>query len=271
MWPVLVRVPFLDVAVSTYGALMVAGIVAGIALAAWLGSRDRVEPERMVMLGLVVAVASTLGAKASWFVNHPGAIAFGDVAAGRARPGALIYGGLVTGVVASVALARAMRLEWRVVADACAPGVALGIALGRVGCFAAGCCWGAPCDHAWGVLFPVATLEVAGAPLGTALHPTQLYEAAFAAVICVALVALHRRRRFRGEVAAWLFVLYPIARFAVECFRGDDRGELFGLAGATGLSPAQIISIALCSLALPAAVSLGRGPLIRRTSERRAA
>jgi phosphatidylglycerol:prolipoprotein diacylglycerol transferase len=147
--------------------------------------------------------------------------------------------------------------------------VALGIALGRVGCYAAGCCWGAPCDHAWGVLFPVETLRATGAPLWTALHPTQLYEAALAAIVCAALVARHHRRAAPGEVTAWLFVLYPAARFAVECFRGDDRGELFGLAHATGLSPAQLISAALFAVALPAALSLravnpGRRPEVVR-------
>jgi phosphatidylglycerol:prolipoprotein diacylglycerol transferase len=68
-------------------------------------------------------------------------------------------------------------------------------------------------------------------------------------VICAALVALHRRRTFHGQVVVAFFVLYPVARFTVEFWRGDDRGELFGLVAATGLSAPQLVSAVLVATA----------------------
>jgi phosphatidylglycerol:prolipoprotein diacylglycerol transferase len=254
MWQVLFKIPYLDVWVGGYGFFLVAGVVAGLALAAWLAARDGIDPERVLTLGLVVVSAGFVGAKAAWLLNYPGAIGLGDLVAGKARPGGVVYGSIVAGAVAVVLVARAMGLDWRRVADAAAPGAALGIALGRVGCFAAGCCWGHPTDHAWGVLFPVETLRVSGAPMWTPLHPVQLYEAALALLIAVALVALHPRRTLPGQVVLAFFGLYPLARFAVELWRGDDRGELFSLAAATGFSPPQLVSLAL--LAAAAAVAL---------------
>jgi phosphatidylglycerol:prolipoprotein diacylglycerol transferase len=113
------------------------------------------------------------------------------------------------------------------------------------------------------VLFPVETLRVSGAPMWTPLHPVQLYEAALAALIAVALVAFYRRRPHPGRVVLAFFVLYPVARFTVEFWRGDDRGEIFGLAAATGFSPPQLVSLALlatalCSQLVPQAIRLTR-------------
>jgi phosphatidylglycerol---prolipoprotein diacylglyceryl transferase len=271
MWPVLFKVPFLDVWVGGYGFFLVVGLVAGLALAAWLAARDGLDPERVLTLGLVAAGAGYVGAKAAWLLNHPGAVGLGDLLAGRARPGGVVYGGIVAGAGAVVLVAWAMGLDWRRVADAAAPGAALGIALGRVGCFAAGCCWGHPTDHAWGVLFPVETLEISGAPMWTPLHPVQLYEAALAALIAVALVALHRRRTHTGQVILAFFGLYPLARFAVEFWRGDDRGEIFGLAAATGFSPPQLVSLALLAVATAVALRPRLFPQTSRSTRSRPA
>jgi phosphatidylglycerol:prolipoprotein diacylglycerol transferase len=70
---------------------------------------------------------------------------------------------------------RKHRMPWLRTADAFAPGLALGHAIGRLGCFAAGCCYGKPTSAWWGVTFtdPAAYL-VSGTPLEVALHPTQL-------------------------------------------------------------------------------------------------
>lgn len=172
--------------------------------------------------------------------------------AGRARPGGLLYGGVIAGTVASFLVARALGMRWLRVADAGAPGAALGIAFGKVGCFAAGCCWGRPCDEPWGVVFPVRTLEQMGAPLWTRLHPVQLYEAGLAALAAVVLVSLYRRRSYPGQTVVALFVLLPAARFVTEFWRGDDRGELLGLAHLSGLTPTQLVSLVLLSVALAA-------------------
>jgi phosphatidylglycerol:prolipoprotein diacylglycerol transferase len=127
--------------------------------------------------------------------------------------------------------------------DAFAPGLALGHAIGRVGCFAAGCCYGKPTSHFWGVTFtnPLAH-EIVGTPLGQALEPTQLFESAVELTIFFILSWLLVRKKFEGQVFGAYLFLYGIARFFLEFIRDDHgRGSVFGGA----LSGTQLISIGL--------------------------
>jgi phosphatidylglycerol:prolipoprotein diacylglycerol transferase len=125
--------------------------------------------------------------------------------------------------------------------DAFAPGLAIGHAIGRVGCFAAGCCFGKPTDHFWGVTFtsPIAH-ELVGTPIGEALQPTQLFESAIELANFFLLAWLLKRKKFDGEVIGTYFFLYGIARFFLEYLRGDPgRGDVFGIITGTQL-------VALC-------------------------
>jgi phosphatidylglycerol:prolipoprotein diacylglycerol transferase len=249
MWPTLLHLPVVDLDLPTYGVLVTLGIVAGTALTAILAARDGADPVRVFRLTLLVAVVALAGCRLMAIVNWPASrveISIASVFGG----GVVFYGGLIGGLVAGPFAARAAGLTFWQFADAAVPGLALGQAIGRVGCFAAGCCWGTPCDAPWGVVFPAGTVAREGMPWGAALHPVELYEAALALAICVALVALHGRRRCAGEVAIAYLVVYPVARFTLEFWRGDSRGELFGLVHASGFSPAQLTSFAVFALAL---------------------
>ena len=121
-----------------------------------------------------------------------------------------------------------------------APGIALGHVTGRLGCFAAGCCYGRPTDVPWGVIFtdPLAAANV-GTPLGIRLHPTQLYEAGAELLILAFLLATERRGRpFPGRTF-WLYMfLYAVSRYVIEIYRGDPRGVVPFL----GISTSQFIS-----------------------------
>jgi phosphatidylglycerol:prolipoprotein diacylglycerol transferase len=132
----------------------------------------------------------------------------------------------------------AHRRSWPLgnVADLLAPSLALGHALGRVGCFLAGCCYGKV--STLGVRFPPASvayhelaysgLVAPGAPFTPALAPTQLYEAAGEGLIFALLVVLGRRRRFPGSLALVYVMAYALLRATVEVLRGDaGRGFLF--------------------------------------------
>jgi len=114
--------------------------------------------------------------------------------------------------------------------DAFGPGLALGHAIGRVGCFAAGCCYGKPTHHFWGVTFsnPLAQAWV-GTPLGIPLEPTQLFEAAVELVNFFILMWLLRHRKFDGQVFGAYLFLYGVARYFLEFLRDDPgRGSVFG-------------------------------------------
>jgi phosphatidylglycerol:prolipoprotein diacylglycerol transferase len=144
---------------------------------------------------------------------------------------------------------RRFKLPFWKTADAFAPGVALGQVFGRLGCFAAGCCWGKPTTLPWGVHFSQLGNEVTGVPIfdsaGKALHlhPTQLYESFSVLILFVFLIWLHKRKRFSGQVLLFYGIIYSTIRFTIEFWRDDPRGDVLGLTSATGLSTSQIISL----------------------------
>lgn len=146
------------------------------------------------------------------------------------EPGYVWYGGMIGALlVAVIYFVRRPQLRAWLYADLFAPAVMAGAAVGRVGCFLAGCCYGRPTDLPWGVVFP----DTKGPA-----HPTQLYDAA--AALAIALILGHRfaRRRFEGENIALLLVAYPVLRSITEIFRGDaERG------GIGVMSTSQLLSI----------------------------
>jgi phosphatidylglycerol:prolipoprotein diacylglycerol transferase len=138
-----------------------------------------------------------------------------------------------------------------------APGIALGHAIGRLGCLAAGCCYGRPTEVAWAVTFrdPAAAANV-GTPLGVPLHPTQLYESAAELLILILLVGTERRGRGFAGRTFWLYLLlYGISRFVIEVYRGDPRGMVFDT-----FSTSQFISVVLVPLSLAMLAWLSRRP-----------
>jgi phosphatidylglycerol:prolipoprotein diacylglycerol transferase len=125
---------------------------------------------------------------------------------------------------------------------------------GRLGCFAAGCCYGKPTNVPWAVTFtnPAAAANV-GTPLGIPLHPTQLYEAGAELLILGIVLAMEKRGRgFPGRTFWGYMFLYAVSRFIIEFYRGDDRGTV-GM-----FSTSQFISIVLAPLAIVMLVYLSR-------------
>jgi phosphatidylglycerol:prolipoprotein diacylglycerol transferase len=108
--------------------------------------------------------------------------------------------------------------------DAFAPGLAVGHAIGRLGCFSAGCCWGLPTRLPWAVTFtnPRAN-QLVGVPLGEPLHPTQLYESLGELIIFAALYFRFLRPHREGSIISLYLVLYGVLRFLVEFVRFHDQ------------------------------------------------
>ena len=136
------------------------------------------------------------------------------------RSGGVYYGGFLGGFIALALLIRWYKLPFWKVGDAFAPGVALGQAFGRQGCFSAGCCWGKPTSLPWGVHFTEAGHEYTGVPIygpdghDLYLHPTQLYESFFMLAVFAFLFYLHRKKKFNGQVLITYAIIYSIFRFS---------------------------------------------------------
>jgi len=243
MYPEIFRIG--NFPINTYGVLLALAFLSAILIAARLAARDGLPRERVYDLGLWMLVAAIVGSKFLMLFTEP---EYREdpmrlISLDFLRSGGVFYGGFIAAVLAGYFLIRRYKLPWWKTADAFAPGIALGNAIGRQGCFAAGCCWGKPTTMPWGVEFTEAGHEVTGVPLGVHLHPTQLYESFGALLVFFFLIWLHRRKRFSGQVILFYAVLYAVMRFTIEFFRDDPRGDILGLTTLTGLSTSQMLSL----------------------------
>jgi len=217
----------------TYGLLVSVGVLLGLWISVRNSQKQGIDPDNAWNLGIIVVMCGIIGAKVlyiivdwSEYAAHPGEI----FSLNTLQAGGVFSGGLIGAFAAAAWYIRRHRMPALATCDAFAPGLALGHAIGRVGCFAAGCCFGKPTDHFWGVTFtsPIAH-EVVGTPIGEALQPTQLFESAVELVNFFILAWMLKRKKFDGQVIGTYFFLYGIARFLLEYLRGDPgRGEVFG-------------------------------------------
>ncbi len=248
MYPELLTIGPLTV--YTYGVLLAAAYLLGLRLAMSRAKARGIDPSRALDLGIAIIVSALVGAKLLLVL-----VDFGRYRQNPAeilsvlRSGGVFYGGLIAAVAVAFWYMRRHRMPLWTTCDVFAPGIALGHAVGRLGCLAAGCCFGRAASVPWAVTFtnPVAQLN-SGTPLGVPLHPTQLYEAAAELLILAVLLATEKAGRpFPGRTFWSYMVLYGVSRFAIEFFRGDDRGMVFGT-----VSTSQFISLLL----VPAAIAM---------------
>jgi phosphatidylglycerol:prolipoprotein diacylglycerol transferase len=243
------------VTIYTYGVLLAAAYLLGL----WLGVRRAnaagLDGNRVLDLGIWVIIAALVGAKGLLFI-----VDFEHFTSSREeffsllRSGGVFYGGLIAASLTCIYQLRKHKLPLWQSGDLFAPGIAFGYMVGRLGCLAAGCCYGRPTQVAWAVTFtdPAAALNV-GTPLNVPLHPTQLYEALAGFVILIVLLALERRGRPFAGRTFWQFVLmYAVSRFVIEFYRGDDRGMM------SVFSTSQVISLVLAPLSVVMLAWLGR-------------
>ena len=244
MYPELFRIGTFPI--TTYGIFLAVGMLLALFVAARLGARDGLPRERIYDLGLWTLVGGLVGSKILMILVEPDVQIF---TLDFLRSGGVFYGGLIGGFLAVVILVQFHKLPFWKVADAFAPGVALGQAFGRQGCFSAGCCWGKSTTLPWGVHFSELGHEYTGVPIygpdGSALHlhPTQLYESFIMFAVFGLLFYLHRKKKFDGQILFAYGIIYSIVRFSIEFIRDDPRGDLFGFTSATGLSTSQGVSL----------------------------
>jgi phosphatidylglycerol:prolipoprotein diacylglycerol transferase len=243
--------------VYSYGVLLAVSYLLGLWMAVARGKKRGLDSNRVLDLGIYIIIAALVGAKLLLLI-----VDFDQYSKQPAdilsllRSGGVFYGGLILAVVVAFRYIATHKMPMWTTCDVFAPGIALGHVTGRLGCFAAGCCYGKPTDVSWGVVFtnPLAAAQV-GTPLGIRLHPTQLYEAGAELLILGLLLATEGRgRRFPGRTF-WLYMLlYAISRYVIEIYRGDPRGVVPFL----DVSTSQFISLVLGPLSLIMLVWLSR-------------
>jgi phosphatidylglycerol:prolipoprotein diacylglycerol transferase len=214
---------------GTYGLLLAIAFFAGTALARRQAGLDGLPPHGITDLAIAMLISAILGSKLLMIlVDLIGGAPFREVFSfATLRAGGAIHGGIIAATATFFwKLRKGQGLPLRLTGDALVPGVALGQAIGRLGCFAAGCCYGSESHAAWAVTFrnPLA-YAFSGTPLGIALHPVQLYNTLANLGVMAILLLARPKRRFQGQIFALYFLVEGLGRVITETWRGDvDRG-----------------------------------------------
>jgi phosphatidylglycerol:prolipoprotein diacylglycerol transferase len=249
--------------IHTYDVLLSTAILVAIYFASRLAEKVGISGKFVWDLGFIIIVSALAGAKLLLILtsfDYYSADLSRIFSVEFLRAGGVYYGGLLGAILGSfVYIKWFSHLDFWEMADILAPAIPLGQAIGRLGCFSAGCDYGKPTDLPWGVTFTNQYAhELVGVPIGVSLHPYQLYESFVSVGIFFFLYWKFKRLAFRGQILSLYLILYGISRFFLEFFRGDlDRGFLFGGL----LSTSQFISL----LIVPAALAVY---IYRRTKAR---
>jgi phosphatidylglycerol:prolipoprotein diacylglycerol transferase len=242
MYPRLIEIG--GFAVPTYGVLVATAFLVGVWLAGRLARAAGLDRDTIVNLGIYTALAGVAGAKLlmvalefDLYRENPREL----FSLATLQAAGIFYGGLIAALAVGTIYIRKRGLPlWRTL-DVFAPALALGHGIGRLGCLAAGCCWGIACDRRWALTFTHPEAARFGTPLGVPLHPTQAYEALGEFAILFVLLAVLRRKPPAGQAIALYLALYAALRFVVEYFRAHLEPNPWG----GPLSDDQWISIAL--------------------------
>jgi phosphatidylglycerol:prolipoprotein diacylglycerol transferase len=241
--------PASGIPIYGFGAMLFVGFLAAGWISARLGRSAGFNPNDIWDVAMWVFIAGIVGSRLFFVVQyHDRFESLADVA-NITQGGLVYYGGVIAAVIVFMVYARLKQLPALALCDVLAPGVALGLAFGRIGCFLNGCCYGDATTLAWGVHFPPDSVPFeamvdrglidAGAASTPALHPAQLYSAIDGVILCALLLAYYPWRRRSGQVIALLLVAYPVTRFLIEYLRADEY------ALATGLTISQNVSALL--------------------------
>ena len=233
MLPVILKLGPLTL--HTYGLLMAVGVGLGMWFLYAQAGKQGLDAPKLLDATFYTIIVSLIGAKLilfigsfSYYMTYPRELF------SLARSGGVFQGGLTFGVVFALSYFHKKKLPTWQVADILVPALALGHGFGRIGCFAAGCCYGSACELPWRAIYknPYAH-DLTGIPLNVALHPVQIYEAALNFLNFVVLYLVLKKKSFHGQVFSLYIINYSIIRFITEYFRGDHPDKAFLIQGSS--------------------------------------
>ncbi len=222
-----------------YGLMIGIGFLVAVLVGMYRAKRNDMKQEAILDIAIYCILAGFLGGKilyviVEWqrFIQNPWGV--------LGSSGFVVYGGIITGVLAGYIYCRIKKLSFAKYFDLVMPEIAIAQGFGRIGCFLAGCCYGAKTDSFCGVIFPEGSM----APAGVKLLPTQLFMSAGDFLIALVLILYARKNKVDGNIGAGYLILYGVGRFVIEFFRNDARGSV----GA--LSTSQFISIFIVAIGI---------------------
>mgnify|MGYP006289234783 FL=1 len=255
MYPVLIEIGSLKL--YTYGLFVALGFMVALTVSKRLAVRQKeMQPDLVTDLFFIILLSGIIGARLFYVTVNFSYFREDPLAVFRIWEGGLVfYGGFLMAVAGVMVYLKTKKLSVYATADVLAPGIAIGHAVGRIGCFFAGCCHGKACT------LPIALTfhhPDSLAPIGVGLHPTQLYSVAANFTIFLILLYIGKMKKFHGMVFWTYVLLYSVSRYIIEIFRGDLRGQFLFME----ISTSQGICILLFAVSL---IMLGR--LYKKTND----
>ncbi len=223
--------------IHTYGLFVAIGFLTGLMVTVRIAKSEGINAQQVMDMGFVIILAAIIGSRLMYVLIHASHYIRNPLDIFKIWQGGLVFsGGIICEILAMGWYVKRHHLSLWKVADLWMPAAAIGQGIGRIGCFMAGCCYGKPTDLKWGVMF---TNPNSLAPLNEFLHPTQIYASLSSFMVFLVVLWVRANKKFDGQVFLWFLIIHSTARLAIERFRGDDRGLLFGSA----MSLTQLVAI----------------------------
>ncbi|MGI4792242.1 MAG: prolipoprotein diacylglyceryl transferase [Janthinobacterium lividum] len=257
MFPVLFHIG--SFVVHTYGVVLMVAFLVALGRAYAVAKRQNdpgTPPDNILDVGIWMIVIGVLGARLMFV-----AIGWNDYRHAADFPGNIFkvwegglsfHGGLFGGFAALVSYCLIKRMSILKVADLFGPSVMIAYAIGRVGCFLNGCCYGAPTNMPWGVRF------FDDGQWTVPSHPTQLYASALSLVFFAGLIWLERHRAYLGQVACWYLLGAATERFLMEIWRAGTTSDIVRVGPIHVLTDVQWLCLGLAVIALSSMAILRR-------------
>lgn len=219
--------------VYSYGLMIAIGVIVAGYMFTKRAEKLGYDEDSIFNLIVIAVICGVLGGKLLFIITE-----FKDIIKNPSillnfGEGFVIYGAIILGALSIYLYCKKKKWNIMKIFDCVAPGVALAQGFGRIGCFLAGCCYGAETTEKLGVVFPHNSLAPAGVPL----YPTQIYSSVFDFSLAIFLIWYSKRSKVDGHVFSLYAIIYSVGRFLVEFLRNDPRGSV----GA--LSTSQFIAI----------------------------
>ena len=243
--------PFINVfgiSIPMYGLMISIGVALGVLAAVYLPCKKNIPRQDLFFSFCYAGIGVFIGAKLLYLITVAPSLFFSDDAPEITleliirlfRYGFIFYGGVFGGILAVYIYTKKYKLSFINIMEVLIVSVPLIHAVGRIGCFCAGCCYGRPAAPPWGVYFKAGS----SAPYGVSLFPIQLLESAINIVLFAAIFIYSRKDRKDGQIIGFYFVGYGIERFILEYLRYDQAPILLGL------SLSQIISLLIIPIGI---------------------
>lgn len=235
-------IPLFGLKIPSYGLMMAIAFASAILISYFRTRKAGLSVDHLMNIAIYAIISGLAGAYLLYiFVTYSFSEIIGSISDGSFyvfKDGGLVfYGGLIVGAVAAFVYCRVKKIKFSEYASVAMPTIPLAHALGRVGCFLAGCCYGKVMDSPLSVIY---TNPAGGAPIGVPVFPIQLVEAACNIIIFIVLLIYAKKHMKSIGIFFLYLMMYAVVRFSLEYFRADEVRGIF-----LGIYTSQWISIAM--------------------------